>query len=319
MKPRVYSYGMIVESNAVKLQGSFPKSDDYAEITDWRLQPSGEACNTAIALSRLGCKVTLDGAWLAGGRAETVIGMIGAQGVDPRLLARSSEGRGFRELVITDGGTRTVFGSFARILTGSDSYWNEPDRASLEASDFVTVDSQFGEFSETVARLAHEAGKRATASDPRLGQRLLGTVEAATISMEHLRERKLEADPIGALKRYLAEMNGLCVLTQGKEGSVFARADHGRFGELTRVPAFPIEPVDSLGAGDSFRAGIALGLYLGLEDREAVVFASALAALVCLSFPGVLNGPSMAELVGFLRERGEGRIAGIAEAAFQEV
>jgi ribokinase len=306
---RAYCYGMIVESNPIRLVGSYPEADGYGEIAASDFMPSGEACASAIVLSRLGCRVTLDGAWLSGPRSAEVRAMIGKQGVDTRRLRRSPEGQGFREVVIGDGHTRTVFGSFGRILSGQEEYWNQPIEADIRRSDFVTLDSQFGKKSEAVADMAARAGKAFTASDPVLGQRLLGLAAAATISMEHLRSKGLAADPLGALARYGAEMDGLCALTLGKEGVAYLRSDKGRAGKIERLEAFAITPLDSLGAGDSFRAALALGLHLGLCDRDALVFSSAVSALVCLSTPGVLNGPRLVDVARFLMERGQGGIA----------
>jgi sugar/nucleoside kinase (ribokinase family) len=308
-KPKVYCYGMIVESNAIKLAGRYPEADGYGEIQEWVFMPSGEACNSAIALSRLGCKVRLDGAWLAGARGGDVIHLLKKQGVDARRLKRSPEGQGFREIVLGDGHTRTVFGPFGRILSGTERYWNRPDERDIAQADFITLDSQFGSVSGEVASIAQRYRKNVTASDPTLDQPLLGTVAAATLSLEHLRGQKLEADPRAALSSFAARMNGLCVITLGSEGLIYARADRGTVQPIQALPAFKIHPVDSLGAGDSFRAALALGLHFGLGDRDALSFSSAVSALVCLSYPGAMNAPNLGDVARFLRERGEEKVA----------
>ncbi|HPZ76759.1 MAG TPA: PfkB family carbohydrate kinase, partial [Thermosynergistes sp.] len=46
-------------------------------------------------------------------------------------------------------------------------------------------------------------------------------------------------------------------------------------------PAFPVEVVDTTGAGDAFRAGLAVALAEGKTLEEAVMFGTAAGALAC--------------------------------------
>ena len=62
-----------------------------------------------------------------------------------------------------------------------------------------------------------------------------------------------------------------------------------------------IKAVDTLGAGDTFRAGIAYGLLAGLDDGKSVEFASALAAMVCATGPGVTMSPPLGRVMEFIK------------------
>ncbi|HEX3047949.1 MAG TPA: PfkB family carbohydrate kinase, partial [Bacillota bacterium] len=53
------------------------------------------------------------------------------------------------------------------------------------------------------------------------------------------------------------------------------------------------------GGGDSFRSGIIYGMLQGWPEEKTIDFACALAACVCMSFPGVLNSPSLEEVERF--------------------
>ena len=66
------------------------------------------------------------------------------------------------------------------------------------------------------------------------------------------------------------------VVTLGGKGSVFAQ----RGGESGIVPAQKVGVVDTTGAGDSFFAGVAVGLTYGKTLREACVIGTRLAAAV---------------------------------------
>ncbi len=65
---------------------------------------------------------------------------------------------------------------------------------------------------------------------------------------------------------------------------------------------YRVQVVDSAGAGDSFRAGVIYGLLQQWGDDQTIQYAAAVAALVCASFPGVLNSPSHAEVMQFIQD-----------------
>ena len=69
-------------------------------------------------------------------------------------------------------------------------------------------------------------------------------------------------------------------------------------------PAFPVEAVDTLAAGDVFHGAFAFGLAEGWEIPAAIRFASAAAAIKCTRFGGRLGAPTRAEVESFLAERG---------------
>lgn len=73
---------------------------------------------------------------------------------------------------------------------------------------------------------------------------------------------------------------------------------------LRHLPAYSIEAVDTLGAGDVFHGAFALALAEGQEIEAALRFANAAAALKCLGFGGGAVSPSRAEVKRFLAERG---------------
>jgi len=75
---------------------------------------------------------------------------------------------------------------------------------------------------------------------------------------------------------------------------------------LRQFTPFQISPKDTTGAGDSFRAGIIYGLFQDWEMARTVEFASTLAALVCQSFPGVLNAPHLEQVFSFMEQNHQG-------------
>jgi sugar/nucleoside kinase (ribokinase family) len=70
-----------------------------------------------------------------------------------------------------------------------------------------------------------------------------------------------------------------------------------------RMAAFPIQPVDTLAAGDVFHGGFALALTEGRGAVEAIRFAAAAAVIKCMRFGGIIGAPGRAEAEAFLAAR----------------
>ena len=100
-------------------------------------------------------------------------------------------------------------------------------------------------------------------------------------------------------RKYQGHTEGIVIFTFGDRAIWHARPGES----VKKVQPFSIEPVDTSGGGDSFRAGIVYGLLMDWDDKQTIEFAAAIAALVCTRFPGVLNAPSVDEVLDFMRSR----------------
>lgn len=92
----------------------------------------------------------------------------------------------------------------------------------------------------------------------------------------------------------------------GKGRAEFAAVTAGARGTFWtdgHQPAFEVDVVDTLAAGDVFHGSFAFGLAEGWDIPAAVRFASAAAAIKCTRFGGRLGAPTRAEVEAFLSER----------------
>jgi ribokinase len=86
------------------------------------------------------------------------------------------------------------------------------------------------------------------------------------------------------------------VVTLGAAGAIIVRPD----GNITEVPALPVDAVDSTGAGDAFNGALAAGLARGRQLDEAVRLAVAAAGL-STTVAGAREGmPTASELEAYL-------------------
>ena len=86
------------------------------------------------------------------------------------------------------------------------------------------------------------------------------------------------------------------VITLGAEGALAA----GSWGWV-RVPAFPVEPVDTTAAGDAFTAGLAVALSRGdMSLEQAARYASACGALATTKMGAQPSLPDAATVEAFM-------------------
>jgi sulfofructose kinase len=72
-------------------------------------------------------------------------------------------------------------------------------------------------------------------------------------------------------------------------------------GALHKQAAYPVNVVDTTGAGDVFHGAYAVALGGGLATRETMSFAAATAALKCMHAGGRAGIPSIADSIDFMR------------------
>jgi len=99
-----------------------------------------------------------------------------------------------------------------------------------------------------------------------------------------------------AAQRILARGVRRVIVTLGSQGALFCDGSAG-----IHFPAFPVEAVDTTGAGDAFNGALAVGLAAGGKWDEAIPLASAAAALACTKRGAQSSLPYREDVEAFLR------------------
>jgi sugar/nucleoside kinase (ribokinase family) len=297
MKPHaVYAYGVVSSSTLYRLRNVFPSPEGYAEIEECRHMTGGEAANSSIVLSRLGLRVKLDGNWLGDDEnGERTKALLSGYEIDTSRLPLREGHKGVQEVVFAAAGTRTIFGTYGRLLEQAD--WNMPQEIDITQAKVVCLDPFFAEPASRVAEIAFAAGIPVVTVDCKHDDPLLRHSSAVVVAESYIRENYPGHDLEELFKAYQAAAGGLSIFTFGDAPVWYARPSESiRFAE-----PFSIDPVDTAGGGDSFRAGIVYGFLKGWSDDKMIDFAAAIAAIVCTRFPGVLNAPTYDEVADFMR------------------
>ncbi|MDR2028830.1 MAG: carbohydrate kinase family protein [Treponema sp.] len=106
-------------------------------------------------------------------------------------------------------------------------------------------------------------------------------------------------DPEEALLTLARMGPGVVISTRGKGGAWLA--DRGR---LKKFPPYPVPVTDTTGAGDVFHGAFLAAYLRGMTAERAVSYASAAAAINCMTLGGRRGIPHRKTLDAFMRERG---------------
>jgi ribokinase len=234
---------------------------------DYALLPGGKGANQALAARRAGAEVRLAGAVGRDGFAAVALELLRRDGVDLGLVREVGRPTGCAAIMVGEDGENLI--AVASGANGAVVAAQVPDR--LLGAGTTLVCQMEVPAAETVAliRRAHAAGARTVLNlapalplDPGVFAALDWLVanegEAATLGTARPRQGK--------------------IVTLGGKGAVAILADGGEIA----VPALPVTPVDTTGAGDTFVGAFVAALDLGLEIEAALRFAGAAASLSCL-------------------------------------
>lgn len=153
------------------------------------------------------------------------------------------------------------------------------------------------------AKAARAAGVKVVlnaAPAQHLGPEFLAAIDILIVNEGEL---AVVAGHEGAIEEALARIQVPCVVvTLGSHGSL-ARVQTPNGAQTIRQAAFPITPIDTTGAGDTFVGSFVAALSQGAPLQEALKTASAASALACLT-PGAQSSiPTRAQVQEFLAKQ----------------
>jgi sulfofructose kinase len=279
----------------------FPRPDSKLRFDEFSYQGGGRTATPMVALSRLGFRARYLGCVGddADGRA-TIEGLRAAK-VDTEGVLIRPGGLTQRAFILVDAksGERTIIWGRSE---GMPLQPDEVDEANVTSGRLFYTDAQDPRTAARAARCARAAGMPVLADleDIRPGLDLfLPLVDLLVVSREFPELATGAKDPDRAARILEERTDGaLIVITEGAAGCV-ALVD----GRIERFPAYTVGVRDTTGAGDLFHAGFAAACLEGLELRDALDFANAVAAMKCRQLGGRRGIPeSMDEIAEFRRQ-----------------
>jgi fructokinase len=295
-----------------------------AMSTDFRMHSGGSILNVAVGLARLGHHVAFAGKIAEDFFGHHLLQTLKTEGVDTRFVSTAKAQTALAFVAMEEGEPVYSFygdGTADTLLTAEDipeSLYQETSILHLGSISLLR-----GMTPVTVLETAeHLKGRVLLSLDPNIRTSLIHDEQAYRALLQRLFSLtdilKLSyVDlawllPGASVEESLLQLCGLgpalVIITQGVKG-VLARSGSS---QTVHVPTFPVSVIDTVGAGDTFCAGVLARLadqavlsrerILSLTEqelREVISFASAAAALNCTREGA--NPPHRSEVEHYLR------------------
>jgi len=258
---------------------NFPVEDGKVELSDLQIQCGGPASTALVTLSRLGIPTTFLGFLSDDPPGAKIVENLQKEQVDTsRLKITSGYTSQFAFIAITkETGKRTIFwyrGSVPH-LRSSDVNIRCFPKASVLHLDGLMIEASI-----EAAKQAKSMGMTVVMDGGTMRE---GAKELLRLVDILIASKTFSAPLVGPMASHKMALSTLrelgpeqVVITLGSEGSIGLNE-----GEIIRQEAFPVEAVDTTGAGDVYHGGYIYGLLQGLDMSECMRFASATAALKC--------------------------------------
>ena len=262
--------------------------------------PGGKGANQALAAARLGAQVTLLGAAGLDNYGEELLKHLQQNGVDVSLVQRVPTSTGVALINVDAQGNNQIV-----VIPGANFTLQEGDleknQQAFAKADIVVLQLEVP--LSTVGKALELAAlhKKPVILNPAPAQPIPTTwlsKIAYLVPNEH--EVQLisgHSDDFYAELRQ--QLNGTLVVTQGERGVSYAAKEQ----MVQKVPAFPVQAIDSTAAGDAFIGGMSVALAEGFTLQEAIRFASAGAALSVTRQGAQTSLPLRKEVEDFLEDK----------------
>jgi ribokinase len=292
--PRVLVFGSI-NMDLVVETSAFPRLGETLLGASFATHAGGKGANQAVAAARLGAHVTMLGRVGSDAFGAELKARLAAEGVVTRWV-RETPGvsTGIAAITVCNADNAIV------VVPGANACLSAADLEAAEPA-FAEADVVLAQLEVPLATVEHGAELAARYRKPfvlnpapavRLPESLVARCRLITPNEYELGIAL--AQPDVPWQELLVRLPGRVVVTKGAEGAYFTDAT----GAQRHQPAFPGNPVDTTGAGDTFNG--ALGAFWDLGLAEAVRRGCAAGALSVTKRGAQDSMPTLADLDAFL-------------------
>ena len=296
---RVICTGLAVLDHVFYLP-EIPKNPIKSFATNYQTVGGGNAATAAVAISRAGGQAVFWGSLGDDLNGDIILSELEGFGVDVEDVSRLNGLNSSVSTVLIDNKGERLITNYTdrQLLKNAD--WLPLGK--LENSDAVLADLRWKEGAIKALRRARELGipgvLDADLTPEGMNEEVIKNATHVLFSDPALNEFTQGKSIVEAL-HCVAEINrGWVGVTEGSSGTRWL--DNGK---LKHIPAFKVKTVDTLGAGDVFHGVFALSLAEGHLENNALIRASAAAALHCSKSGGRKTIPLRKEIETFIRQR----------------
>lgn len=273
-----------------------PKKPNKYRANACTIVGGGPAATAAVAICRLGGQARLAARIGDDHVGKMIADELKNYGVDCSLLRKMPDAQSSISTVLVDTFGERQIVNFLDPDMSADPHWLP--QTLPPGISAVLVDTRWPEGSLKTLRLAREAGLPAVLDAdvpiPSDGQ-LLDSATHVAFSKAALAGFSGKEDPRVGLRSVSRTVDAWCCVTVGAEGTLYIDGD-----DIHNVPAFRVNVVDTLGAGDVWHGAFALAIAQGCDESKAVYAANAAAAVKVQRTGGRAGAPTRREVEEFL-------------------
>ncbi|MBW8301638.1 MAG: ribokinase [Hydrogenophaga sp.] len=278
-----------------------PKPGETVAGTGFSTAAGGKGANQALAARRAGSAVRMAGAVGRDEFAAPALALLEEAGTDLSTVRHVDGPTGIALILVGGDGENMI-----TVVPGANGTVGEPEAAAavaaLQRGDFLMLQLEVP--AASVERALIDAKARGvttilniaplTADAARLG-RMADIVIANETEFERLagRDELNAAEREQTLMRIHKETGQTLIVTLGADGVIAARDSN-----LYRTMGLAIEPVDTVGAGDTFCGYLAASLDQGIAFEQALRRAAVAGSLACLKPGAQPSIPTAGEVEG---------------------
>ena len=277
-----------INMDLIATTARLPKPGETVTGTSFSTAAGGKGANQALAARRAGASVRMAGAVGSDSFADGALALLKQAGTDLSLTKTVGEPTGTAHILVGGDGENVI----VVVASANGTVSTDDAQAAVETmsvGDTLMLQLEIPPESVEKALVAAQGKGIAsiiniaplTADAARLG-RMADIVVANETEFELLagREGLSAAEREDAMQALSRETGQTVIVTLGAEGVVAVRG-----GNVHRAKGLKIEPVDTVGAGDTFCGYLAASLDAGLDFDAALRRAAVAGSLACLN-PG---------------------------------
>lgn len=300
-----------------------PGRDGLVDVV--KVEIGGTVVNSAIMLNNLGQKTALLGCVGSDVWAEQVTQKLAGTRIDMSHVCvdpRATTGLTF--IIVTDDGERTMFshrGANVQLKTQDIDEETIKEASFLHISGYALLEEPQRSAVWRAVEMAKssnvpislDTGLEPAIKNPEDLRNLLGDLSICISGPEEIAELLGSSSAEEAADMLLSAGVELAAIKLGKNGSLVANGK-----EQFMCSSFPVDAVDTTGAGDSFSAGLLYGWKNDFSLSATTVLANALGALAASVYGAGFSLPSRQKVINFLKDQ-PGQPVGTKEEAIIEV
>ena len=295
-----------INMDLVARMARLPRPGETVHGRDFQTIRGGKGANQAVAVARLGVRVTLIGRVGEDSFGEALLRSLAGHGVvTEQVLVTPNCSSGVALIGVDEDGANSI-----TVVAGANGRLTVQDiesrAAIIQSADALIVQLETPLDTVTAAiRIARQAGVR-TILDPAPAPSL--PLPSEVMSVDVISPNQTEAelltgivvDDLASAERAARRLRELgareVALKLGHWGAMICTNE----GRVEHLPATEVDVVDTTAAGDAFTAALTVALVEGCSLFDAVRFGSGAGTLACLTLGAQTAMPSRAELNGFL-------------------